>query len=114
MLGESIPVYLTAMADEFGTEIPIGAYCEIGGEQIGAEIVRSIGASPSILIKSHGVFTVGPTAESAVKAAVMTEDVAKTVHLALLRGRPEPLPAEEVERAHRAYVEHYGQRSHHA
>jgi L-ribulose-5-phosphate 4-epimerase len=114
LLGEPIRVYLTAMADEFGTDIPIGAYCEIGGEQIGAEIVRSIGASPSILIRNHGVFTIGPNAEAAVKAAVMTEDVARTVHLALLRGRPEALPPEEVERAHRAYLEHYGQGARHA
>jgi L-ribulose-5-phosphate 4-epimerase len=110
LLGQSIPVYLTAMADEFGTEIPIGAYCQIGDEQIGQEIVRSIGDSPAILIKSHGVFTVGKNAEAAVKAAVMTEDVAKTVHLAVLRGRPEPLPSDEVARLHRVYVEHYGQR----
>jgi L-ribulose-5-phosphate 4-epimerase len=110
LLGQSIPVYLTAMADEFGTEIPIGAYCQIGGEQIGQEIVRSIGESPAILIQSHGVFTIGKNPEAAVKAAVMTEDVAKTVHIALLRGQPEPLPADEVERLHRAYLEHYGQR----
>jgi len=111
LLGESIPVYLTAMADEFGTAIPCGAYCQIGGEQIGQEIIRSIGASPSILIQNHGVFTVGKNAEGAVKAAVMTEDVAKTVHLALLRGKPEPLPSDEVDRAHRAYLEHYGQKA---
>jgi L-ribulose-5-phosphate 4-epimerase len=109
MLGQSIPVYLTAMADEFGTDIPCGAYCEIGGEQIGQEIIRSIGRSPAILIHSHGVFTIGKDAEGAVKAAVMTEDVAKTVHLALLRGTPEPLSPDEVERAHRVYVEGYGQ-----
>src|SRR5215831_8265914 len=66
-LGQSIPVYLTAMGDEFGTEIPIGAYCQIGGEQIGEEIVRSIGSAPAILIKSHGVFTIGRDAEAAVK-----------------------------------------------
>lgn len=111
MLGQSIPVYLTAHADEFGIEIPLGAYCQIGGEQIGQEIVRSIGDSPAILIESHGVFTVGKNAEAAVKAAVMTEDVARTVHIALLRGQPRPLPADEVERLHRAYVEHYGQRA---
>lgn len=110
-LGQSIPVYLTAMGDEFGTEIPLGEYCAIGGEQIGQEIVRAIGASPAILIKSHGVFTIGPDAESAVKAAVMTEDVAKTVHLALLRGQPTPLPADEVARLRRVYLQHYGQRS---
>jgi L-ribulose-5-phosphate 4-epimerase len=109
MLGQSIPVYLTAMADEFGTAIPCGDYCEIGGEAIGREIIRSIGSSPAILIHSHGVFTIGKNAEAAVKAAVMTEDVAKTVHLALLRGQPQPLPSDEVERAHRAYMEHYGQ-----
>jgi L-ribulose-5-phosphate 4-epimerase len=109
MLGQAIPVYLTAMADEFGTEIPIGAYCQIGDEQIGQEIVRSIGDSPAILIRSHGVFTIGKSPEAAVKAAVMTEDVAKTVHIALLRGQAEPLPADEVARLHRVYLEHYGQ-----
>ena len=111
LLGEPIPVYLTAMADEFGTPIQCGTYCQIGGEQIGQEIIRSIGASPAILIQNHGVFTVGKNAESAVKAAVMTEDVARTVHLALLRGKPEPLPPDEVDRAHRVYLEHYGQTS---
>ncbi len=110
LLGQSIPVYLTAMADEFGTAIPCGAYCEIGGEAIGQEIVRSIGDSPAILIKSHGVFAIGPSASAAVKAAVMAEDVAKTVHLAMLLGKPEPIPDEEVARAHRVYVENYGQR----
>jgi len=110
-LGQSIPVYLTAMGDEFGTEIPISEYCEIGGEHIGREIVRCIGSSPAVLIKSHGVFTIGPNTEAAVKAAVMTEDVARTVHLALLRGQPAPIPAEEVARLRRTYLEHYGQRS---
>ena len=113
LLGQAIPVYLTAMADEFGTEIPIGAYCQIGDEQIGQEIVRSIGDSPAILIKSHGVFTIGKNAEAAVKAAVMTEDVAKTVHIALLRGHAEPLPADEVARLHRVYLNNYGQRPDH-
>jgi L-ribulose-5-phosphate 4-epimerase len=110
LLGLSIPVYLTAMADEFGTAIPCGAYCEIGGEAIGREIVRSIGRSPAILIKSHGVFTIGPSPTAAVKASVMAEDVAKTVHLAMLLGKPEPIPNDEVERAHRVYVENYGQK----
>jgi L-ribulose-5-phosphate 4-epimerase len=109
-LGRPIPVCLTAMADEFGCAIPCGAYCKIGGEEIGEEIVRSIGDSPGILIKSHGVFTIGPTATAATKAAVMVEDVARTVHLALQLGQPEEIPPEEVTRCHRRYVEKYGQR----
>jgi len=109
-LGQPIPVYLTAIADEFGGPIPIGAYAKIGSEEIGREIVKSIGTSPAILMKNHGVFTIGSSPEAALKAAIMLEDIAKTVHLALLRGVPDEIPRQEVERAHRAYMEKYGQR----
>jgi len=109
-LGRAIPVYLTAQADEFGGPIPVGAYAQIGGEEIGREIIRSIGRSPAILMKNHGVFTIGPTATAATKAAVMVEDIARTVYLALLLGQPEEIPPEEVERGHRRYIEKYGQK----
>jgi L-ribulose-5-phosphate 4-epimerase len=109
-LGRPIPVYLTAMADEFGMAVPVGAYAQIGAEAIGEEIVRSIGDSPAILMKNHGVFTIGPTATAATKAAVMVEDVARTVHLALQIGQPQEIPPEEVARGHRQYVEKYGQK----
>jgi len=109
-LGRPIPIVLTAMADEFGGSIPCGRYCKIGGEEIGQEIVRAIGDSVAILIKNHGPFTVGPTPTAATKAAVMVEDSARTVHLAMQLGQPEEISAEEVERGHRRYVEKYGQR----
>lgn len=108
-LGQPIPVYLTAMADEFGGPIPVGAYAKVGNDEIGREIVRSIGDSPAILMKNHGVFTVGHTPTASVKAAVMVEDIAKTVWLALQLGQPEELPAEEVARARRRYATEYGQ-----
>jgi L-ribulose-5-phosphate 4-epimerase len=80
--GKPIPPVLTAICDEFGGPIPLGAYARIGGDEIGVEIVRSIGTSPAILMKNHGVFTIGKTPEAAVKAAVMVEDVARTVYYA--------------------------------
>ncbi len=107
--GKPIPAVLTAICDEFGGPIPVGAYAKIGGDEIGQEILRSIGSSPAILMKNHGVFTVGRTAEAAVKAAVMVEDVARTVYYALQLGQPEEIPPEEVARAHRRYLEEYGQ-----
>ncbi len=107
--GKSIPVYLTAIADEFGCEIPLGRYCKIGGTEMGAEIVRSIGSCPAILMKNHGVFTVGNSPVSALKAAVMVEDIAKTVYLATRIGEPDVIPPEEVARAHKRYMEKYGQ-----
>jgi len=108
-VGRPIPPVLTAICDEFGGAIPVGAYAKIGGDEIGQEIIRSIGSSPAILMKNHGVFTVGKTPEAAVKAAVMVEDVARTVFHAMQLGQPDEIPAEEVARAHRRYLEEYGQ-----
>jgi L-ribulose-5-phosphate 4-epimerase len=108
-VGRPIPPVLTAICDEFGGPIPVGAYAKIGGDEIGQEIVRSIGSSPAILMKNHGVFTVGKTPEAAVKAAVMVEDVARTVFYAMQLGQPDEIPAEEVARAYRRYLEEYGQ-----
>jgi L-ribulose-5-phosphate 4-epimerase len=56
-----IPVYLTAQADEFGGPIPCGGFALIGGEAIGKVVVESIGTSRAVLLKNHGVFTIGRT-----------------------------------------------------
>jgi L-ribulose-5-phosphate 4-epimerase len=108
-VGKPIPAVLTAICDEFGGPIPVGAYAKIGGDEIGQEILRSIGSSPAILMKNHGVFTIGKTPEAAVKAAVMVEDVARTVYYALQLGQPDEIPADEIARAHSRYLEEYGQ-----
>ena len=104
-----IPVVLTAMADEFGGPIPCGGFALIGGEEIGKIVVDSIGSSPAVLLKNHGVFTIGRTAESAVKAAIMVEDVARTVWLALQIGQPEEIPQVDVDKLHYRYTHVYGQ-----
>lgn len=110
-LGEGIPCALTAIADEFGGPIPSGSYAPVGEEEIGKEICRAIGGSKAILMRQHGVFTIGESPEAALKSAVMVEDVAKTCFLARQMGPLQELPAEEVARAHRRYTEKYGQRS---
>jgi L-ribulose-5-phosphate 4-epimerase len=108
-LGRPIPVYLTEMGDEFGCPIPCAGFALIGDEEIGRLVVENIGSSPAVLLKRHGVFTVGPTAEAAVKAAVMAENVAKTVWLALQLGQPEEIPPEDVAKLHDRYTHVYGQ-----
>lgn len=109
-IGQPIPAVLTAIADEFGGPIPCGPYCAIGEEEIGHAVVEHIGDCPAILLQNHGVFTIGPTPKAALKAAVMVEDVAKTVHLAMLKGTPIPIPEEEVRRGHKRYTDKYGQK----
>ena len=105
----SIPVYLTAQADEFGGAIPCGGFSLIGGDEIGKVVVESIGASSAVLLKNHGVFTIGPTAEAAVKSAVMVEDVARTVWLAKQLGCPDEIAPEDVAKLHHRYKYIYGQ-----
>jgi len=109
-LGKPIPVYLTAIADEFGGPIPCAGFALIGGEEIGQQVVAHIGSSPAVLLKNHGVFTVGASVTTAVKAAVMVEDVARAVWLALQLGQPDEIPAEDVAKLHHRYTHVYGQR----
>ena len=110
--GEPVPCVLTAMADEFGGEIPVGPFAPVGGEEIGRAVVATLAGhrSPAVLLRAHGVFAVGATARDAVKAAVMCEDAACTVHLASTRGSLTPLPPDQVDALYRRYQDEYGQR----
>jgi L-ribulose-5-phosphate 4-epimerase len=110
--GEAIPCVMTAMADEFGGEIPVGPFALIGDEQIGHGIVETLHdhRSPAVLMRAHGVFTVGPGPRDAIKAAVMCEDVARTVHLARMLGDVTPLDPDDIEALHDRYQNVYGQR----
>ena len=109
--GEPIPCVLTAIADEFGGEIPVGPFALIGGDEIGRGIVKTLAGhrSPAVLMRSHGVFTVAGSAKDAVKAAVMCEDAARTTHLARLHGELQPLEPAQVDALHRRYQNVYGQ-----
>lgn len=109
---EPIPCVLTAMADEFGGEIPVGPFALIGGDDIGRGIVETLAGhrSPAVLMRNHGVFTIGADARAAVKAAVMCEDVARTVHLSRQLGEPLPMDAGDIDRLYDRYQNVYGQR----
>jgi L-ribulose-5-phosphate 4-epimerase len=110
--GESIPCVITAMADEFGGPIPVGPFALIGDDSIGQGIVATLSGSrsPAVLMRNHGVFTIGPSAKAAVKAAVMTEDVARTVHFSRQLGEPLPIAEAEIDSLHARYQNVYGQR----
>lgn len=109
--GEPVPCVLTAMADEFGAEIPVGPFALIGDDSIGRGIVETLAGhrSPAVLMKSHGVFTIGKDAQAAVKAAVMCEDVARTVHIARQLGEPLPIAQADIDRLNDRYQNVYGQ-----
>lgn len=111
VVGRSIPCHTTAMGDEFGGEIPCGGFALIGGEEIGQRVVETLedSRSPSCLLVNHGVFAVGPSAEKAVKAAIMTEDNAAIMLLAYQLGEPIPIAQEDIDSLYDRYQNVYGQ-----
>ncbi len=112
VIGEPIPCLTTAMADEFGGEIPCCGFCLIGGEDIGKLVVDKLTGhrSPAALLQNHGVFTIGANAQAAVQAAVMTEDNAAIVWTARQLGEVIPIPQDEIDSLHDRYQNVYGQR----
>ncbi len=111
--GEAIPCHLTMTADEFGGEIPLGPFARIGDDSIGRGIVETLRASHSraVLMQNHGPFTIGADAREAVKAAVMLEDVARTMHVARQLGPTVPISDADVAALHDRYQNVYGQRA---
>ncbi|PXA68750.1 L-ribulose-5-phosphate 4-epimerase [Cryobacterium arcticum] len=109
--GEEIPCVITAMADEFGGPIPVGRFAIIGDDTIGQGIVEALTGhrSRAVLMQNHGPFTIGKDARDAVKAAVMVEDVARTVHLARQGGELIPIPQEAIDSLFNRYQNVYGQ-----
>jgi L-ribulose-5-phosphate 4-epimerase len=108
---EAIPCVLTMIADEFGGEIPVGPFALIGDDSIGRGIVETLRdhRSPAVLMRNHGVFTIGRSARDAVKAAVMCEDVARTVHIARQIGTPIPIGQADIDSLYARYRHVYGQ-----
>jgi L-ribulose-5-phosphate 4-epimerase len=108
---EPIPCVMTAMADEFGGEIPVGPFALIGDEEIGRGVVETVAShrSPAVLMRNHGVFAVGATPRDAIKAAVMCEDAARIVHLARSLGPIESLEPASIDALYARYQSVYGQ-----
>lgn len=107
---EPIPCVLTMMADEFGGDIPIGPFALIGDDSIGRGIVETLreSRSPAVLMRNHGPFTIGADARAAVKAAVMVEEVARTVHISRQLGEPLPIDQADIDRLYDRYQNVYG------
>lgn len=110
--GEAIPCVLTMMADEFGGDIPVGPFALIGDDSIGQGIVETLRQSRSraVLMDRHGPFTIGSDAKDAVKAAVLCEEVARTVHLARAYGEPQRIDQEKIDSLFERYQNVYGQK----
>ncbi|MFJ3403337.1 L-ribulose-5-phosphate 4-epimerase [Promicromonospora sp. NPDC090134] len=111
--GEEVPCVLTMMADEFGGPVPVGPFAIIGDDSIGRGIVETLSGhrSPAVLMRNHGPFTIGKDARAAVKAAVMVEEVARTVHVSRQLGEPVPIEQQHIDALYDRYQNVYGQQA---
>lgn len=109
---KSIPCVLTAIADEFGGDIPLGPFAVIGDDSIGRGIVDTLAGhrSKAVLMRQHGVFTIGKDAKAALKAAVMCEDAAKSVAIAIQLGEPKRIEQSLIDSLYSRYQNVYGQK----
>jgi len=109
--GEAVPCVLTAIGDEFGGEIPIGPFALIGSDDIGKGIVDTLRGhrSRAVIMQNHGPFTIGKDAADAVKAAVMCEDAARTVHISRQLGEAIPIAQSDIDSLFDRYQNVYGQ-----
>jgi L-ribulose-5-phosphate 4-epimerase len=109
--GEEIPCVITGMADEFGGPIPVGPFAVIGDDSIGRGIVETLRGhrSRAVLMQNHGPFTIGASAKDAVKAAVLCEDAARSVHIARQAGELIPIPQDRIDALYARYQNVYGQ-----
>ncbi|MFM6977689.1 MAG: L-ribulose-5-phosphate 4-epimerase [Micrococcales bacterium] len=107
-----IPCVLTAIADEFGGDIPLGPFAIIGDDSIGRGIVETLSGhrSKAVLMRQHGVFTIGGDAKAALKAAIMCEDVAKSVFIASQLGEPKRIEQSAIDSLFARYQNVYGQK----
>ena len=109
--GEEIPILTTTHSALFGVPVPVSDYATIGEEEIGEQILNHVGDGTAVLVRSHGVFTIGKDVNRALRSAMYVEESAEVAHLAMLRGPVAPLEDHVVAQMREWYLTGYGQKA---
>lgn len=107
--GERIPAVMTPITHMLGRDIPCSRYATPGEVDTGQAILDAAAGGWAVLVKAHGVFTMGKSATEATSFAMYLEEAAMTTHLAMTRGPVEELPQEEIARCYNWFRKNYGQ-----
>ncbi len=107
--GARIPAVLTPITHILGRDVPCSRYATPGEVDTGQAIIDAAEGGMAVLVKAHGVFTMGKSATEATSIAMYLEEAAMTTHLAMLHGPVEELPQEEIDRCYAWFRQNYGQ-----
>lgn len=104
-----IPVVFSETAEEFGGEIPLSEFALVGDEAIGEQVVKYGSKSKAVILRKHGIFTIGSTPEKAVDLAILVENSAFVAWLSFHLNPPAPLSEKEIKALYYRQQNIYGQ-----
>lgn len=106
---DKVPNAVTTLANACAGEVKVAPFSSAASLKMGVETVDNIGDSNAIILKNHGVITVGGTLKEALYAAVYLEDAVKTFFVAKSMGEPTLLTDVQFKEAVEVFKD-YGQK----
>lgn len=106
---DKVPNAVTTLANACGGEVFVAPFSSAASLEMGKETVDHIGDSNAVILKNHGVITVGTTLKEALYAAVYLEDAVKTFFVARSMGEPTLLTDKQFKQAVEVFKD-YGQK----
>ena len=109
LITDELPCNLTTLANATRGAVKVCPYSSAASMQMGVETVENIGDKLAVILKHHGVISVGDSLKQALYACVYLEEAAKTYSIAYGMNPDVPLMTpEQVDRAVEVF-RHYGQ-----
>jgi L-ribulose-5-phosphate 4-epimerase len=105
---DELPAFCTTLVNATLGAVKVAPYSSAASLDMGIRTVEHIGDKRAIILRNHGVVTVGPTLKDALYAAVYLEDAARSYCAARAMGKPRTLTPAQVAEAVESF-RHYGQ-----
>ena len=110
LVEDELPAAVTTLPNPCLGAVNVAPYSSAASLEMGINTVKYIGNRRAVILKNHGVVTVGGTLKEALYSAVYLEDAAHTYIMAKAIGTPEILNKEQVAVAVDKFKRgHYGQ-----
>lgn len=109
LVEKELPAAVTTLPNATLGPVSVAPYSSAASLEMGINTVKYINNKRAVILKNHGVISIGKTLKEALYAAVYLEDAAKTYILAKSIGKPQILNTEQIRVAVGKFQD-YGQR----
>ncbi|MCX7614597.1 MAG: class II aldolase/adducin family protein [Clostridiales bacterium] len=108
LIQDEFPVMLTTLANATKGAVKVCPFVSAMSIDMGIQTVENLGKTLAVILKNHGVITVGKTLREALFACVYMEEAAKTYLVAKSAGSISMLTPAQIEQAVQIW-DYYGQ-----